>query len=264
MHSFRLRAVLAAVLTACTTCAVAQAQTSSPRTVPQTSFQNIKLNTSFVYTRGSYGLPTDTDIWLVLVNPEFENESWRVQVSIPYIHLKGPASVVGNAGTAAASRSEQGLGDASLTVTRKFGDVWEGWHPSFAAKVKFPTGDQAKGLGTGETDAAFEADVFRSAGNVTPYGTLGYQIYGHSTAYPLKSGFYASVGVATKLAPEWTGGVGGNWRESIIAGQPQAVEMMAFVQRNLTGDSHLLLFVLHGFTDASPDIALGATLGLSF
>ncbi len=230
----------------------------------QVATQKVKLDTSFVYTRGSYGLPTDTDIDVILVNPSYETDAWRLQASLPYVYLKGAASVVGNAGTAATTRTEQGVGDASVTVTRKLGDVGEGWFPSFAAKVKFPTADQSKGLGTGKTDFSFEADVFKKVGDLVPYGTFGYQFLGHSQAYPMKSGFYLSAGFADTVAPKVVVGLGGNWRERIISGGSQAVELMAFVQRTLTEGLHLQVFVLHGFTNASPDIALGATLGMTF
>ena len=255
MHPRYLRAGLSALAFLVVAAGICRAQVAT---------QKIKLDTSFVYTRGSYGLPTDTDIYVVLVNPSYETDTWRLQASLPYVHLKGAASVVGNAGTSAASRTEEGMGDASVTVTRKLGDVGEGWFPSFAAKVKLPTADESKGLGTGKTDFSFEADLFKKVGDLVPYGTFGYQFLGHSQAYPMKSGFYASAGFADTVAPKIVVGVGGNWRERIISGGSQALELMAFVQRTLSDNLHLQLFALHGFTDASPDLALGATLGLTF
>ncbi len=233
---------------------------------PAPASEEIKLDTGLVYARGSYGLPSDTDITIALVNPTYETEDWRLQASFPYIWLKGPASVVGNAGTAAASRTEHGVGDATFAVTRKFGVVADGWSASFGGKIKFPTADENKGLGTGQTDVSFETDVFRKIGRITPYGTLGYQFLGRSDLYPMKDGLFGSLGLVTLVpqSPGLTVGVGGNWRQPTISGGSQAVEAMAFLQQKFSARSHLQVFLLHGFTDASPTLAVGATLGLKF
>lgn len=255
MHHRKLLGGVAVLAISLVAAGMSRAQTTTP---------TIKLDTSAVFTRGSYGLSTDTNIWVFLVNPSFETDTWGWKVSLPYIHLKGPASVVGNTGAASAARTEQGLGDVSLTVTRKLGDVGAGWHVSLAGKVKFPTADEARGLGTGRTDEAVEVDFFKKFGSVTPYGTLGYEHYGRSARYPMKSGLYASAGFASNVAPHVVAGLGANWRARIIDGEPQAFELMAFVQRKLTSASHVQVFFLHGFTDAGPNLALGATLGLTF
>jgi len=236
------------------------AQTAAPAAPPA---PEIKLDTGFVYARGTYGLPTNTDIFMALVNPTYENPDWRVQGSLPYIWLHGPASVVGNAGTAVTSRSEHGIGDATLAVTRKL-TAPDGWFPSFGAKVKFPTADDAKGLGTGRTDLSLESDVAKKFGDLTPYATLGYQFLGRSAAYPMKDGLFGTLGFVTNMSDQLVAGLAGNWRQPTISGGSSASELMVFVQQKLSGDSHLQFFVLHGFTDASPTFAAGLTLSWMF
>ena len=252
-----LKAALSAILLAVTGTCAAQTQTQTQTTAPE-----IKLDTGLVYARGSYGLPTNTDIFIALVNPTYETDDWRLQASFPYVWLSGPASVVGNAGTAPVSRTEQGIGDASLSVTRKFSPGSSGWNPSIGAKVKFPTADENKGLGTGKTDTSFEADVSKKFGDLTPYATLGYQFLGRSDKYPMKDGFYGTLGFVTLVSDGTVMGLAGNWRQPTISGGTSGAEAMAFVQTKLTATSHLQFFLLHGFTDASPDLAVGITLGL--
>lgn len=237
---------------------------STAQTVQTAAAPEIKLDTSVVYARGSYGLPTDTDIFIALVNPTYETADWRLQASFPYIWLKGPASVVGNAGTAAASRTESGIGDASVTVTRKFDPGTSGWYTSFGAKVKFPTADENKGLGTGQTDAAFQFDVTKKFGDLTPYATVGYQVLGRGALYPMKDGFFGTLGVITLVSDETSMGLAGNWRQPTISGGASASELMVFAQQKITDSSHFQVFVLHGFTDASPSFAIGAMLGWKF
>lgn len=238
-------------------------QSAQAAPAPVTPPPQIKLDTSLVYARGTYGLPTDTDIFMALVTPTYETPDWRLQASLPYIWLSGPASVVGNAGTSATSRSEHGVGDATLAATRKF-TAPDGWFPSFGAKVKFPTADDAKGLGTGRTDLSLEGDVARKFGDLTPYATLGYQFLGRTTAYPMKDGLFGTLGFVTNVTDQTVTGLAGNWRQPTISGGSSAEELMWFVQQKFSGNSHLQVFVLHGFSDASPTLAAGVTLGWMF
>jgi hypothetical protein len=250
-------------LVPCLVLALAAGAGFAQNAAPAAPAPEIKLDTGLVYARGTYGLPTNTDIFMALVSPTYETPDWRLQASFPYIWLRGPASVVGNAGTVATSRSEHGIGDATLAATRKFAAA-DGWFPSFGAKIKLPTADDAKGLGTGRTDLSLEGDVAKKFGDITPYATLGYQFLGRSAQYPMKDGLFGTLGFVTNLTDQTVFGLAGNWRQPTISGGASAQELMAFVQQKITGDSHLQFFVLHGFTDASPTLAVGATLGLVF
>lgn len=225
----------------------------------------IKLDTTYIFTRGDYGLSEDTDVSLFMVNPTLETDAWRLQVSVPYVHLQGPATVIGNTGSSTlVSRSAHGLGDITLTFADKLKPSSNGWSSELSAKVKLPTADDAKGLGTGKTDTMVQWDVFKRGGTITPYATLGYQFLGRSTSYPMKNGAYATAGFAGQASPDVTLGVAGNWRQPIVEGGKSGVEVMAFVQDKLSEQGRLQVFVLHGFTDSSPTIAVGLTLGLSF
>lgn len=251
-----LKSVFALLTLIAAATGLAQATTSAP---------SIKLDSSLVFARGSYGLASDTDVFIALVSPTYESGDWRLQASLPYVHLKGPATVVGNTGgTSTGSRSASGLGDASLSVTRKIDADDNGWTTSIGAKMKFPTADEGKGLGTGEFDESIQVDVLKPGGSITPFAIVGYQFLGSSAAYPMKSGFFATAGLASKISSANTVGLTANWRERTISQGEQAFEAMVFAQHELTPSSHLQVFLMRGFTDASPDNTIGVTLGLAF
>jgi len=254
MHSTIFKAASTAFILAGLTTGLAQ----------QSEPVKIKLDTSYVFTRGDYGLTQDTDVSIVLVNPTIEVDGWRFQASIPYVRLDGPATVVGNTGATAVTRSEHGLGDITLGVGHKLETESSGWSSDLSVKVKFPTANDAKGLGTGEIDTMVQLDVFKGGGKITPYATLGYQFLGSNASYPMKNGAYVTAGFAGQVSPDLTMGLAGNWRQPIVVGGKAGVEAMAFVQYKLSEQSRIQAFVLHGFTDASPTIAIGVTLGLSF
>jgi len=254
-------ALTLAVAGSCFAQTTSSAQTAPARPAVQpAAAPEVKLDTSVIYARGSYGLPTDTDIWMALVAPTYETSDYRLQLTLHYLWLKGPASAAGGVGATAASRSESGIGDVAVTGTWKLAPA-NGWYPSVGAKIKFPTADDAKGLGTGQTDASFQFDVAKKLGDITPYATFGYQFLGRSTLYPMKDGAFATVGFLTPVSDEGTFGIGGNWRQPTFTGGKSAEELMLFVQQKISDSSHFQIFALHGFTDASPDFALGATLG---
>lgn len=254
-------ALAIAVAGPCFAQTTSQAQTASATPALQpAAAPEIKLDTSVIYARGSYGLPTDTDIWMAQVSPTYETTDYRLQLAVPYIWLKGPASAAGGVGATAASRSESGVGDVSVTGTWKLAPT-DGWYTSVGAKVKFPTADDAKGLGTGQTDAAFQFDAAKKFGDLTPYATVGYQFLGRSALYPMKDGAFATVGVISPISDQAMFGIGGNWRQPTFTGGKSAEELMLFIQQKMSGSSHFQIFALHGFTDASPSFALGATLG---
>jgi len=220
-----------------------------------------KLDTSFVYSKGSYGLAQDTDVSVVLLSPSVEADGWRLKAAIPYVHLHGPATVVGTPGSVPATRSAQGWGDMSVSAGRKIELNKHGLSAELSAKVKFPTADQVKGLGTGEVDSSAQVEIVKGGGKLTPFGTLGYQVRGHNPSYPMKDGAFAAAGVAGKVSAKTVMGVTGNWRQPIVAGGKSAFEGLAFVQRKFSPHTRIQAFALHGFTDASPKLAIGVTLG---
>jgi hypothetical protein len=238
------------------------ALTASAAPVPPT--ETTKLDTSLIFARGSYGLATDTDVYIAQVSPTYENNTWRLQATLPFIHLSGPATVVGNTGTTTGSHSASGVGDLSLSAAYKLETDEHGWESSVGLKLKLPTADDTEGLGTGKADESFQLDVIRPGGSIIPFANVGYQLLGKSAAYPMKSGFYASGGFATTLAPGYTGGLAANWRERTIRSGKEAFELMAFAQHELNQGSKLQGFVMLGTTDASPDFTLGLTYGLNF
>ncbi len=223
-----------------------------------------KLDSSLIFARGSYGLPTDTDVWIAQVSPTYETGPWRLQATLPFLHLSGPATVVGNTGTGSGSHSASGVGDVSVSAAYKLETDDHGWESSVGLKVKLPTADENEGLGTGKTDETIQFDLLRPGAAATPFASFGYQFLGHSAAYPMKSGFFATAGFAANLTPGNSAGLAANWRERTIRNGKEAFELMAFAQHALNTSDRVQGFVMHGFTDASPDITVGVTYGHTF
>ncbi len=222
----------------------------------------------FNYSSGDYGLAADTEVYVALVNLAYETASWRFQAGVPYLHVEGPATVVGGGagvGTRPPGSSETGLGDVTLSGTYKFGPLTDAAiDTDFTAQVKLPTADEDKGLGTGETDVYLQFDVRKTYGRFTPFATLGYRFLGTNATYPLEDGLFASLGVATPVTDTTTVGASVSWREKIVAGGDDSIDAIAFAQQTLTTQWSALGYVLVGFTDAAPDFGVGAGVSYKF
>ncbi|CAM3040443.1 transporter [Rariglobus hedericola] len=250
---------------------IAQDNTTQENTtpvIPDAPVLPWRADASFNYSRGDYGLADDTEVYVAATNLVYDTASWRFQAGVPFLYIKGPATVVGGGagvGTRPPDSTESGLGDVTLSGTYKFGPLTPAEiETDFTAQVKFPTADEDKGLGTGKTDFYLQFDVRKTYGRFTPFATVGYRILGTSAAYPLEDGLFASLGVATPVTDKTTAGVSVSWREKIVSGGDDSVDAMVFAQQTLTTRWSALVYVLAGFTDASPDFGAGTGVSYKF
>ena len=245
---------------------VALAQTTTATSNPST----IKLGVGFDYSRGDYGFSQSTEVFSVPLNLSLEKDRWAFKATLPYITIKGPASIVAGTGTALGvpgrptSNSESGVGDAMLAATYHARPVPGELNVDFTGKVKFGTADENKGLGTGETDYYAQVDVYQNFGTITPFGNVGYRFLGTSAAFPLKDGLYASIGSAFRLSPATVCGVAYDWRSRIIDGAKNGTDALAFISTNPNERWNVLGYVLKGFNDASPDYGVGGLATYKF
>lgn len=235
----------------------ARAQTTAP--LPW------EVSGGLTYVTGDYGLNADTDVWVQTTSITYQQDAWKFTGTVPIVSLSGPASVVGEVGRPGSS-SETGLGDVTLAATYSFiNPETKTANFDFTTRLKLPTADEAKGLGTGKADVNFELNYRHPVGRVTPFATLGYRIVGSSAAYPLKNGVYTTAGVAAPVSTDGTvAGLALTWREKIVSYSDDSFEAMAFISHPLSERLKLQAFVLRGFTDASPNLGLGAQVGYRF
>jgi hypothetical protein len=251
---------LAAVLTL--TAAIA----SSAQTVVTPS-SVMKVEAGVVYSRGDYGLTQDTTVLAVPVSYVYEAEMWTWRITVPWISIDGPASIIGDAGAGGPLRptdgSESGLGDSSIGLTYKAVSGADKVNISFTGRVKFPTGDEDKGLGTGEVDYYAQMDLFRTYGSVTPFGTIGYRWLGDGL-YQLENGWYASGGLLFTVAPGTSVGISYEWRDAIVVGGENAQEASLSVFHRFSDHLNGNLALTKGFSDASADIGIATQLSYTF
>lgn len=217
------------------------------------------------YSRGAYGFATDTEVFSVPATVSYDANSWLFTASVPWLTIKGPAAITGTGGAARpTAASESGLGDLVAGGTYRFGEVFGPVNLAFTGRVKLPTADDAKGLGTGETDFYGQLDFYRTFVATTLFGSVGYRALGDSALYRLEDGLYASVGAHFRVSPETVWTLAGNWGQRIIAGGDPTTDVMLAFNHDWSPQWRCTVYALKGFTDASPDFGTGLAISRKF
>lgn len=238
------------------------AQTTTP---PPPS---ISVGTGFDYSRGSYGLASDTTVTSVPVEFSYESSAWIFRAFTSWLTIKGPsaAALTGGAGslTRPTSASESGVGDLYVDATYRSGDLGNGLNVDTTARVKLPTADDDRGLGTGEMDYYAQLTAYRTFGSVTPFVSGGYRVLGDSDRYQLRNGPYASGGAHFRTSDRTVLTASLDWRSRVIDGGDAGTDATLAVTHDLNDRWRLFVYGQKGFTDASPDVGGGMRLSYRF
>jgi hypothetical protein len=179
---------------------------------------------------GSYGLEESTTIDLVSTSLRWLLPRGEVQITVPYVSLQGPGDIRliggqpvpgfggirdllpgpppgggpggGEEQTIVEQRRESGLGDISLQAEYYLsqGSATRPWIIGLA-RVKTPTGDDAKGLGTGKTDLEAGLGLVQPFSGVNLLADVGYTRIGRSDSATLRDVLRLGAGVSTSFGP---------------------------------------------------------------
>jgi hypothetical protein len=224
------------------------------------------------YSTGKFGQTQSTDMLYVPVTAKHETGRWIFKAIVPYIQITGPGNVVGSPdnivilpGGNAAIRTENGIGDV---VASAFYNVLNENSAALGldlgAKIKFGTADASRGLGTGETDYAVQADLFKPIGALTVFGSLGYRWYGDPPGVDLGNAVYGAIGASYQISQPLAVGLAYDGRGKISQGGGALSELTAFLTYALSRAWKLQVYAVKGFADGSPDAAGGLTVSYSF
>lgn len=237
--------------------ALASAQTNVS---PPTS--TTVVGTGLDYSRGDYGFAQDTEVLSIPLNLRHESGPWTLTASVSYLTLKGPATVVAGGGAPRpTASSESGLGDIYAGATYAFGSIGGEVNMAATVRVKLPTADEDRGLGTGAADYYGELVFYRTFNTVTPFLTVGYRVLGDTDTYDLKDGAYGALGAHVRVSPATVITPLVNWRRQIVAGGDDSCDAMLMVTHDVSAHWQIVGYVLKGFGDASPDV--GASLAVN-
>ncbi len=226
----------------------------------QASQVDIGFKVGGYWGRGDYGKSEDTDINMIPVALSVRQGRWQCAISGGWIRFDGPSGGTGGEGSTPERRTDSGLADTFITVKYRFprwGDL-----PLFLDadwKLKLPTADEEKGLGTGKADVALRGGVFWWRQGLSPYGRVGYRFRGQpdNATEELDDTLSLVIGGRYPLNKDWDLMLQIQAQEAVRASSEARVELGLFSRWKLGKAERLTGYAVQGQTSASPEIALG-------
>lgn len=175
-------------------------------------------------------------------------------------------SATTNGSTAVASNTrarttESGLGDITALVTYNLVNNRDsGWIVDLTGRVKFPTASESKGLGSGQFDYAFQANVDKYFGNKYIAMGLGYRMLGEPAGVQYNNVTYGSLGGGYLLSKATKIGFSYDTATAAVDGRTQPQEVSIYGSHRFNDEYRLNAVIYKGLSDASPDFGGGATL----
>ena len=230
-----------------------------------------KLGTGIDFSSGDYGTDEDTDILYVPVNLSYTSGAWKAKMTVPWLQIEGPGDVVGGGdggvviGDGSGEKTtESGLGDIWTSVTYSVEAIPSDLlYLDLVGKVKIPTADEDKGLGTGEVDYTLQLDLFKPMGKLTPMATVAYKIKGSPSEYDLDDVFYLSLGADYRCNDEVNLGATLDFQEASSDSSDDALEIFSYLSYRINEDWKVTGYTYFGLSDGSPDAGGGLSLNLS-
>jgi hypothetical protein len=213
------------------------------------------------WSEGDYDQAEDTTVFYEFVAARYTTAPWSFKLTVPFLQVDGPASVVDDeVESVDIDRSASGVGDVSFATMYTFSWKPERLYLDLIGRVRFPTGDDDEGLGSGETDFVAIASLTKDFESLTVYADVGRRFLGSSPTRPREDGWLLSAGLSTPLDGTTEIGTSVDWREAAYDGATDPAEVSAYVRFDVSKEVRVNVYAFTGLSDGSPDGGAGLTL----
>jgi hypothetical protein len=241
--------------------ALAFAGTIAVTSAPIRAEDYVQVGVGVDYSKGNYGDPIDTEMLAVPVTTKVQMGNFFASAALPWVRVEGPDNVIpGDGGIT------PGIGTGALTTRKGVGDLIlsAGYSLPLAdatffdltGKVKLPTADEDKFLGTGTTDYTLQGELLHSFGPLSIAARGGRRFNGSNHTFPLRDVWQAGAGAYYQTGL-MTVGLDYDWREGSLSTSPDRSEATASLTYKLNDGLRLQGYGYTGFSDGSPDLGGG-------
>lgn len=234
---------------------------------------NWKFSTSLNYESGDFGTGTRTSsVYIPLTLKRYWGD-WNAALTLPYLSQSSNGQVRNVGGRPV--KTGKGPGSTTTATHSTLGDVLvqggcalmqENPQPfdlSLAGKIKLPTADKNKGLGTGKFDEGFG---FEFAKRIIPnwalLADLYYTVIGDPPGTKLDNQLAVDLGFSHPLRDDLTVTVLFGGSNALVSGDPAPRDLRGTLSYNLGERRAISGGVLLGLSKGSPDF--GFSLGGSY
>lgn len=226
------------------------------------------LSGSVEYQEGDYGTGESIETTTARAGLRLQAGKFTIGATLPYHRLEAPGNVVGSDGgllgiiidpTRPATREvREGVGDLRVHAGYRLPRL-AGIDAAVNGEVKLATA--ADGLGTGEADVSFGAELARTFGAVTPFASLSYTMPGDPQGFALRNSLAARGGVSAQLSRGVRGTVAYGYAESVSPLVRDEEHLSTEVEIGLSQRLTLGVSGTAGLSTGSPDIGAGIRIG---
>lgn len=236
--------------------------------------EHFQLKLGATYDQGDFGTSETTHTFYAPVTFRYLGDWWDVGVTGAFVYLDAPRQITLVDGTPTQTsdtggrESNAGLGDTLLKA--RFFVVDDpgpnGWWPSLTpfVKLKLPTADEDKHLGTGELDGGFGLEFDKTLGRVLVFGDASYTFMGDPPGQDLRDRPAASIGLGYRVTSAVTVSGMLDWRRALVRGNDDPLELLGVLTLKMAPAVSLSPYAFVGLTDGSPDFGLGFEVSYRF
>jgi hypothetical protein len=227
------------------------------------------------YDEGDFGTRQTTRTFFFPVTFRYLGEHFDIGLTGSFIHLEAPRDVVIVEGQPQRTGRERGgresvsgIGDLILRGRYYLVDDPgpDSWVPTLApfVKLKIPTADADRGLGTGEVDGGFGVEFDKTIGDFLVFGDVSYTFIGDPPGQDFRNRPAASLGLGYYVTRDIL--VGGliDWRRALVRGNEDPVELVGLATFRLARTSSVTPHAFVGLTHGSPDWGIGVEVSWKF
>lgn len=234
-----------------------------------------KISAAAQYEEGGYGSAGTTETWYFPVKLKRYLSGGDVTLTVPYVsQTSGPEVAIINGmpskvrQKAGPVTSNSGIGDivaeGSVYLIRE-DDNKDLFDLTATAKIKFPTADDSKGLGTGEFD---EGVGLEFAKRISPdwsvFFDVSYTVLGDPPDTDLQNRLALDVGVAVRINQTLTASAFYAQSTSAIRGGSALRDITAGLEYEVSKEWHVYGGASAGLTGASEDYGINAGASYRF
>lgn len=227
-----------------------------------------KYSAGFDYSSGKYDDDAKTTILYLPYRGGYQQGNFSGQITVSWISIDGPGTVVGGGeggvvlpGDGSETRRESGVGDTWFALSYEIERFpVELGYLEVTGKLKIPTADKDKGLGTGKADTKLQFDYLYPLDRLTPMATLAYTRKGDPEGVNLNNVFYCSVGADWRQTGKVNLGATLDFQQASVDGSDNMLDLFGYLHYKSSSTLSITPYLYIGLSKGSPDIGGGLQL----
>lgn len=245
---------------------------------------------SVYHSRGDYGTGSTTTITSVPLSIRRLFQDGDVTLIVPFLSVTSDCSVTllsgvpnQTGGTCSqttittkngkqhsrlrpTTTTESGIGDVILRARYYVVDE-RGWVPTVAVtgKIKFPTADRDRGLGTGAFDEGLGLQVSKKLTEAwISFADLGYTNLGNPPGVTLRNQWNYDLGMGYYFAKTLLGSVYYEEWTAVVSGRPHPRDLLVAMNYTASSTWRFNTSIARGLSDGAPNWAFTAGINARF